>query len=220
MQAESLDALLEPYRVCPPAQLSVVKGGRTLSLDRLRGLAIACMVLDHLCLIFHTCYWLRLTAGRVAMPLFFLVSGHLVRRLGWRHGWVLLLGLLVPFVVPWIDSPNVLVWYVVGAVWIVAARYAGIWLWLPSLVGLAWAANFGVWSPLHVGPDSFDGLMLIGIMGMGAALETDAFDWGLRLPRFFERIGRYPLSVYVGHLLILNGLVFMGWTAIKVVHGA
>jgi fucose 4-O-acetylase-like acetyltransferase len=169
------------------------------------------MVVDHCCIVFGGPEFLRLTVGRVAMPLFFLVSGHLVRRLSLRHAGIFLAGVALPVFVPWIDSPNVLCWYVIGAAVIVASRRYAVALWLPVLVALAWLANFGQWSPLHLGPHAFDGLALLGIMGLGAVLDRSAFDWAARLPAVLEVGGRYPLSVYLGHLAVLQTIVLAGF---------
>lgn len=188
------------------------RAARTLALDAIRGLAIGSMVVDHLALVGGGPYWLRLTVGRVAMPLFFLLSGHLVRRFKPRHLETVAIGLVLPLIVPWIDSPNVLVWYGVGAAVVVLCRRFGV-LWLPVLLGLAWSANFGRPSPLHVvwGQDAYDGLFLVGLMCLGALLPRSAFAWGGRLPfgRPLAALGRYPLAFYVGHLLILQGLVMI-----------
>src|SRR4051794_34146876 len=84
---------------------------RDAALDGVRGLAVALMVLDHVCAVTGSGHLLRYSVTRLSMPLFFVVSGHLVRRLSSRHLWVLLAGLMLPGAVPWIDNPNVLVWY-------------------------------------------------------------------------------------------------------------
>lgn len=98
---------------------------RLVGLDRLRGLAIACMIVDHVALL-GGLQLVRVTVGRLALPIFFVLAGALVRRLTWRHGAIFAVGLVLPVAVPWIDSPNVLTLYAVGAVVLVAGAR---WWW-------------------------------------------------------------------------------------------
>jgi hypothetical protein len=209
-------SLPQRYAVLIPERVS--SAARAASLDRIRGLAIACMVVDHACIVWAGPDWLRLTVGRVAMPLFFVLGGHLVRRITGRHSLILLAGLVLPFAVPWIDGVNVLVWYGLGAALIVGLRRLHLPVWLLPLAALAWSANFGSWSPLHavIAPahDAFDGLGLLGLMGLGAVLDRSAFGWGEKLPALFGRVGRYPMTAYLGHLFLLQGLVLLGVTVL------
>lgn len=175
---------------------------RARHLDALRGLAVVLMVADHLCLLVGEVGLLfRLTGGRLAMPLFFLLAGHLVQRVGKRTAWVALVGLALPLLAPWIDSPNVLLWYAVGACVVVAARVVGLPLWLVAAVALAFSANR---YELLLPGQGYDPLALVGLMALGAWLPRDAFDFARRLPGFLAYAGRYPLSVYVGHVLALS----------------
>lgn len=176
---------------------------RLVAVDRIRGLAIACMIFDHAVVVLHGPQPLRWTLGRLAMPLFFLLGGYLVRRLSWRHGWVFLLGLVLPVIVPWIDSPNVLVWFALGAVLCrLADTRAERWAALVLL--LVVAANF---------PDQRDGTsyappMLPALMLVGGILRDyhgrAVVGCGDRLPRWLAPLGRYPLSVYAGHLILFE----------------
>lgn len=180
---------------------------RSRALDAVRGLAIVLMICDHL-LIWQSWGWpLRLTVTRASMPLFFVVSGHLVRRLTWRHAAILGIGLLLPFVVPWIDAPNVLAWYVIGAVVIVQTRRLAPWL-LPVLVAvpLVQYANLLDVHPVGTG---YMPSALVGLMAFGALLPRAWFSWGDRLPRALALAGRFPLSVYVGHLLALQAFLLL-----------
>lgn len=172
---------------------------RSRALDNARGLAIAAMIVDHVTLIFHGPDVLRLTVGRVAMPLFFLIAGHLVRRLSWRHAGVYLLGLVLPVAIPWVDSPNVLEWYVLGAVAIVVARWADLPVWVYIAGVLAVMANG--WNIAKPGT-SYDGAALIALMLIGSQLPRSSWDWARRIPLGW--LGRYPLTVYVGHLIVLQ----------------
>jgi uncharacterized membrane protein YeiB len=161
------------------------------------------MIGDHVCdLAFHDRPWAvayRFTLGRAAMPLFFLLSGALVRRLSWRHGGVVLVGLVLPVLVPWIDAPNVLVWYGLGAVLLVLWRVRGWPVWLLLLPALVLYANG--WTTA-VG-SSYQPWALVGLMAVGQAVGRDWWS-RRRIPALLAPLGRFPLSVYVGHLLVLT----------------
>jgi uncharacterized membrane protein YcfT len=177
--------------------LTVATSTRAGYLDKARGLAIVLMILDHSLIVFDHDNPLRYTVTRVSMPLFFLVSGHLVRRLSWRILAIGAIGLVLPLVVPWIDDPNVLLLYAVCApVILLAKRYRA----LPIVVifALAMAANH--WT--QGGGYWLFGVM--GIMAMGALIERDSFRHFERLPNWVSVIGRYPLSIYVSHLLFIE----------------
>ena len=174
---------------------------RSSSLDRLRGLAITCMIIDHLCVVFDGPQTLRMTIGRVAMPLFFLLAGHLSRRLRWRHLGILGLGLVLPLVVPWIDNPNVLVWYVAGAAILAVCRWGDLSPWV--FIGLAMAAAANGYPQWKIGT-GYDGAMLMSLMCAGALLPRSTFDVGDRLPAFLAGLGRYPVTIYAGHLVVLT----------------
>lgn len=181
----------------PPATTT-----RLTYLDSARGLAVACMVADHITLLLHGPELVRLTLGRVAMPLFFIVAGALVRRVGWRHLGIGLVGLALPAVVPWIDAPNVLVLYALSAGVVALFR----WLEVPPLVltvcVLAASAN-GFLPRIGTG---FEPMAVLGILAVGAHLGPHRLGWLSWLPDWLAPIGRRPLLVYVGHLLALQAV--------------
>lgn len=162
------------------------------------------MVVDHLCVVFAGPAELRWTIGRVAMPLFFLVAGHLSHRLpNWERFLLLIaVGLWLPVVVPWVDRPNVLLWYAVGVAVLEAARICRqppVLLVVPALV---LAANGVLPSKLGTG---YDGASLVGLMAVGSSLPRTWWSWADRLPLGW--LGRYPLTVYVGHIAVLQAVV-------------
>ena len=198
--------------------LAALRQGATrfVGLDRLRGLAIMCMVVDHVCLLAGV-YPLRVTVGRLALPLFMIVGGSLVRELTWRHGGVLVVGLVLPVAVPWIDAPNILVLYVLGAALVSAfgtgermrpgSRFrpaAGVWVLLVLAVGAlanGWGDQPGTGYPWAA---------VVALMALGAlAGRRQLAGVGDRLPHWLAWPGRHPLSLYVGHLLVLQALVVM-----------
>lgn len=191
-------------RAAAPA--SPVVSGRVGAVDRVRGLAIACMVVDHLCLIFSGPELLRWTVGRLAMPLFFVLSGYLLRRLSWRHAGIGAVGLVLPAAVVWVDRPNVLVWYAVGAVVLTLLRWAEVSPVVLVVVVLTVMANHG---GSRLG-SSYEPGALLALMALGQMLKKRAqdpervFAWGSRLPVFLEGVGRRPLAFYLGHVLVLD----------------
>jgi surface polysaccharide O-acyltransferase-like enzyme len=165
-----------------------------------RGLAVLLMIGDHVARLLPYGEVYRLSLGRLAMPLFFLVAGSLVTRVRWRHLWVALLGLLLPLVVPWLDWPNVLTWWAVGCVVIVVLRGGGVPVWLLAAVALVRMGNgWGV----QVG-NSYDPAALVGLMALGSMVGPVAFAWGNKLPAWSGFIGRHPLGWYVGHAVALQ----------------
>lgn len=182
---------------------------RLVGLDRLRGLAIGCMIVDHVALL-GGLQLVRVTVGRLALPIFFVLAGALVRRLTWRHGAVFAVGLGLPVVVPWIDSPNVLVLYAVGAVVLVAGARWWWWPWAVLVVAVTLLANgWGAWPAGGYPPAALLALLAVGTLlrryvGLNAVAEA-----GEGLPGWLGAIGRRPVTWYVGHLLVLQGLVVM-----------
>lgn len=199
---------MTPARVMP-ARRQAKRGGpaspaeRDSSVDRVRGFAIACMIVDHVALVFGLPPILRHTIGRLAMPLFFVTAGRCSTRLTDRHFYVGLLGVALPLAVPWIDHPNVLVWWALGCVVLAGFRWAG---WSPTVLVLI-ALGLGTNGWLTAG-DSYPALGLWGLMGFGAMLPWTWWRWGSRLPagRLLEVAGRHPIALYVGHLLLLEAL--------------
>lgn len=175
---------------------------RLASLDRARGLAILLMVLDHAVLVAGHGGLIRGTVTRAAMPLFFLVGGALIRsRLGPRHLLILGAGLLLPYAVPWVERPNILVLYVAGA-----AVVAGVNRWCPPgwrfgilAVLLTLAANG--WT---VNPYGYDAAAVMALLVVGNIAGPSLLGWADRLPGWVGVVGRYPLSIYLGHLLALH----------------
>lgn len=179
---------------------------RIAGLDALRGLAVLLMVGD------HVARWLQpwgslfnVSLGRVAMPLFFILAGALSGRLRWRHLWIGVVGLALPVAVPWVDAPNVLVWWALGSVLLYVVRWGGVPAWVVVAVALTFAANGWVESGL-----SFDGRDLFALMALGAMIGPVGLSWSSWLPSWLARVGRYPLTVYVGHLLIIQAVLLIG----------
>lgn len=186
---------------------------RSVALDRWRGLAIAFMIIDHLAL-YAALVWgenvaggmVRLTIGRLAVPIFFVLAGYLVTRLRWRHLGIYAVGVVLPVLVPTIDNPNVLCWWATGCALIVACRYAGLPVWV---LGVALATLVANGYKLEVGNSYVPyGLWLLMVLGAGlrGAVPAIVERLGGALPAAFGWLGRHPVGIYVGHLLALQGV--------------
>jgi hypothetical protein len=184
--------------------VSTAAGVRVVGYDAFRGLAVLCMIVDHLALVLGGPVELRLTVGRLAMPAFFLLAGHLARRPRLRHLWIALLGFALPLVVPWIDSPNVLVWWAWGVVVLWVWRWAGFELWPIVILALVVAANG--WTQTE---GTYDWFALVALMAVGSMLPATAFTWAAPAPRCVALLGRHPVSIYAGHLLALQTAVWL-----------
>ena len=176
---------------------------RLFALDAFRGLAIIAMVVDHLVLVFSGPDALRLTVGRLAVPAFFILAGHLAGRLRWRHAGVFAVGLVLPLVVPWIDSPNVLVYWAVGCVVLAGCRRLGVPAWVLAGVALTAAANGWGYAP----GTGYDANALVGLMGLGVLVPRSGFLFAARAPGWVGAVGSRPLTWYVGHLVVLQFLI-------------
>ncbi|OJV57560.1 MAG: hypothetical protein BGO38_05345 [Cellulomonas sp. 73-145] len=172
---------------------------RASELDRLRGAAIVCMIVDHVARALGA-EPVRLTIGRLAVPVFFVLSGHLARRLTWRHAAIAATGFLLPAFVPWIDNPNVLLLYAVAAALLVLARWTGPAG--PAVVAIA--AVTALANGVHGMGNGYPLEALLALMVAGHYIPRAALvAIGSRLPAVFAVAGRRPVTWYVGHLLVL-----------------
>lgn len=183
------------------ARRQLVTRARAVGLDRLRGAAMLLMLTDHL-LYLAGDTWGRATVGRLALPIFFIVAGHLAGRVNApRLIWAAALGLSLPVVVPWIDDPNVLLWYALFAPAVVFARRLPAGPFVLLGLSLTLLAN-GYFDGF---PASYPPAALLGLMALGALVPRELLTRaGDKLPAWFSFVGRYPLSFYAGHLLALE----------------
>lgn len=180
---------------------------RLFGLDELRGLAVLLMVLDHSCAVLQLLgggswlWWVRVTAGRFAAPLFCLVIGHLwAVRGAWRWSRrleLLGLGVLCSAWSCWIlplGRPDVLL--MLGMIPGLVARVPIAAAVLGIVQGVFWPVP---WSNLQLG-------FLVAYVALGAVWTGPAWVWRCR---WLEVIGRHPIGAYIGHLLILG--IFVLW---------
>lgn len=197
----------QSHEVEAAAGVAPAAASRRRGLDALRGLAVALMFLDHALLIAGTGLPLRLTLGRLALPIFFVVAGACLSRFTRRHVLIGFVGFVLPVLVPWVDDPNVLLWYAFGAfVLSVASRTAAV---LVVVVALTCLANG--YAPWAAGGtfNTYEPLALLALMAVGRLLGRDSFAWSDRIAvRPLPWLGRHALVLYVAHLLILEGLVY------------
>lgn len=177
---------------------------RCTAIDNLRGFAIALMILDHVFIVFvDPSSPIRLTITRLSMPIFFILAGHLCKRISWRLLLIGVVGITLPLVVSFIDDPNVLFWYAVFAPIIVFLRKYPAALIGVVVFALTVSANYmqGTFYGTYYPP------ALFAFMALGAIMSRPlVIDFAQRIPRI-PWLGTYPLTIYVLHLLALEQFV-------------
>jgi hypothetical protein len=190
---------------------------RDTTLDRLRGLAIFLMILDHALVIFLSCYgwqdWAyqtRRTVTRLSMPLFMLVSGLLVARKGRpsirRLPPIFFIGLVFTEVVVNIPqlgfgAPDILL------LWLLCLTLYPLWIRWPvemAVIGILQIVNWPItidwWRNYQPGE-------VLAFLALGALLarreNSLLLRTGAHLPRWLAFIGRRPLVWYTAHLTAL-----------------
>lgn len=178
---------------------------RHRSLDIARGYAILFMIVDHVS-IFAGLPILRLTVGRLAMPLFFVIAGSLAKRIGYKHVVILAVGIVLPMYVTWIDSPNVLVYICIGTALLRILRGRSTTVHIAVAIAcISLTAN----GYDHLG-SGYPAGTLLALMILGKVITSgtlaNAFQ---RIPSssIVEYMGKHPLALYVGHTVALTTLV-------------
>lgn len=177
------------------------KQRRSPALDGLRGLAVLLMVSDHLAFVAGWSSW-RETVGRAAMPLFFVLGGHLVRRVSLRSCLLVpLVGLAVEAVAPWSGAAGLLLCFAAGALLVAAFRErARPALWLLVAGGLTLGAN----GYAHLHGVYYDPRLLVALMALGALTPRGHLERAGRRVQLLAPLGRYPLTAYAGHVVVLS----------------
>ncbi|MFB9542561.1 acyltransferase family protein [Micromonospora sagamiensis] len=217
-QSEAHDALErtpEPSREAEASDgmLEVTAQQRDSGLDRLRGLAIILMVIDHVLVVVLANVasepWMeaiRLTLTRLSMPLFMILSGLLLARRGYpsrkRILQILvaaaLLNLLLNQVEVGLVTPEILaVWLTLLPFFPLIARYpveaAGLGILQLRNLPIAWDGYQ---------PGEAAAFIALGVV-LNRISDSALLRHAIAIPRWCEAVGRRPLLWYVGHLTIL-----------------
>lgn len=183
---------------------------RDAALDRLRGVAMVLMIVDHLLAWVNVGFCLRMTITRASLPLFMVVAGNLMAgRLfpSWRRAVELVFSAAVatwlvqglPFMAPL----DVLVSFCLTLLAWPAARLMP-WLSLVVCVVVMGLVHVsGGYSPVEL-----LALMLVGALALDVG--SPLYRWGGALPAAFGTLGQWPLTAYVGHLVVMRlAVLFM-----------
>lgn len=194
---------------------------RLSGLDRIRGLAVALMVLDHCAVVMLANFGVqsralelyRLTITRASLPMFMLVAGHL---LGDRA----------------MSSRRLVQVFAAGFAAVCVVQVTGLALGRPDIL-LVFACVMLVREPIRRYPVELGALGVVQVITWpfegawsgyqpGAVLALVCFgvlsfqawgnlnELGYYLPRWCSRIGTEPLAIYLGHICVLGFLV-MAW---------
>lgn len=176
---------------------------RMEGLDRLRGLGILLMVVDHILVAFGPDQ-LRLGATRASLPIMCAVAGALCgRAIRLRRTAAVVAAGVVAMVlgrVVGVGQPDVLL-LLAGALASVA------WVRGTGHTWLLWAlASFAVIQPT-TWPVEWSGYQpgtVVALVILGVWAGSNYVDgWGLAWPSWLAVVGRRPLAWYVGHLAVL-----------------
>lgn len=193
-------AALSPSAARPHQRLGV--------LDKARGLAIVLMFVDHVLVLVDPAHIGRLTVTRLSLPLFLLTAGFLYR--GPRRRQLALIPAAIAATVlvgigesatgdPWLGQPDVL-WMIGWAFLLLGVVH---WGRLP----LGWVLVFAVLQPVTwvAGHDGYQLGTVVALLIAGQLLDVPALLRPAdRLPSWVGLLGRYPLTAYVGHLLLIS----------------
>jgi uncharacterized membrane protein len=177
---------------------------RIRQIDALRGFAIVLMVADHCALFFDMPYFFRLP-GRLAMPIFMMISGYLWRSglTGERYLQVIAAAFFTTFV-GWklgFPLPDILVSWLL---WQPLMKYIVRFPVLAAAYGLVISQLFVVGAGYHPG-------LILAFLSLGVVLRR----WPLfplawvNLPVPLKYVGLRPISAYVGHFALLYSLFLL-----------
>jgi surface polysaccharide O-acyltransferase-like enzyme len=220
----------------PPVPSSAIETparGRDQALDRLRGLAIVLMIIDHaLVVVMANWYWAnwedwtRTTLTRVAMPLFMVVSGLLIARKGRpslrRIPQVVFAAIVLNEVFYQVNAgftyPEIL------AIYILLLPLYPLFVRYPIEVAALGILQF---ANLPITWDQWQGYQpgeVLAFLALGSLLNrhpnSPVLKAGTYLPRWLGFFGRHPLVIYTAHLLffVLVG-VWLQDNVVRHVHG-
>lgn len=201
-----------------------VRGLRIVGLDAVRGVAVVSMIADHAALVAiergfgprSVEQLLRLTVGRIALPVFMLVSGLLlkrppsVRRSVQAAGAGAVVSTVSVAAGLGLGVPDILAVWVLAA-WAVglAARRSALAVAGVACVGIVQAASWPVpWTGYQ--PGTVAALLAIGWFARYPPVLVELDGVGDRLPVGLARIGARPMAAYMASTVAL-GLMAGAW---------
>ena len=195
-----------------------LKGGRIFIIDAIRGLAIALMILDHSLFAIESIgvannvvEYSRLSITRFSMPLFMIASGMIwvlygLRIKRWIQVFILSILVNVTIRVLWPDfnNPEILfVWTLLAIGYRLIVRFPITVMIIGYTQFVFWPVSWGGYQP---------GELAI-FLGVGVLIARAPLDRTWKQIRFEKLLstlaflGRYPLSIYSGHLISLSLIV-------------
>lgn len=189
---------------------------RLEGIDRLRGAAIVLMVVDHSLMMYGDevlSPLVRISVTRTALPLFIFVAGTLITAepRWWRWCQVFICGLVASSLgdqLGW-SQPNILL-LLAGCLVVVSAaeRFSDGWWWtvlaLSLMQPIFWRIAWGAYQPGE----------LLCMMMLGRLIHpADLAAWGTgsRCFAWLAAVGRWPLTIYVGHIALFVVLDRLAW---------
>lgn len=188
---------------------------RDINLDFFRGIAISLMIIDHILVFFASIKFandffeiIRETLTRYSMPLFMIISGFLLAKYGisikrWLQVFITSIVLNVIIYFYWTDFnfPEILLIWSLLTIFTKLIIKFPIFILISGLIQYQYfPVNYEAYQP---------GIILlflsIGVISSNRILHGDLLDkvikYNIFRPLIF--IGRYPLSIYFSHILIL-----------------
>jgi uncharacterized membrane protein YcfT len=199
-------------------KLPALNGGRILIIDAIRGLAITLMVLDHSLFAIESIgvannvvEYSRISITRFSMPLFMIASGIVWTFYGLRiKRWiqVLILSILLNATIrvlwPDFNNPEILF------IWTLLAIGYRLILRFPISVMIIGYTQFIFWTVPWGGYQPGELAIFLGVGVLIARAPLDKTWTRLRFEKLLSTLaflGRYPLSIYCGHLVSLSIIV-------------
>lgn len=187
-------------------------------IDAIRGLAIALMIIDHslfalesLGVANNIVEYSRISITRFSMPLFMIASGIIWTLFGlrikrWVQVFILSIILNVTIRVLWPDfnNPEILfVWTLLAICWRLIIRFPITVMIIGYTQFIFWPVSWGGYQPGELAI-----FLGVGVLIARAPLSKA---WGrIRFEKLLSTLaflGRYPLSIYSGHLISLSLIV-------------
>jgi surface polysaccharide O-acyltransferase-like enzyme len=192
--------------------------GRIFIIDAIRGLAIALMIIDHSLFAIETIgianvvvEYSRLSITRFSMPLFMIASGFIWALYGLRiKRWIqvfilsILINLTIKVLWPDFNNPEILL------VWTILAIASRLIVRFPITVMIIGYTQFIFWIVPWSGYQPGELAIFLGVGVLIARAPLDKTWKQIRFEKLlsaFAFLGRYPLSIYSGHLISISLIV-------------